>query len=150
MTTAAPLAAAPATPSQDDRMLAAVAHLSFLVGFWLVAPIAIYCVKRKESRFVAQYALQAAFVQLLFGIGTALFVVTCVVLLAAVGASGRYELGVMATLVPILGLLSGGTGILAVHAYAALRAWQGKELSIPIASHLARAIMNADEGAAKV
>jgi uncharacterized Tic20 family protein len=150
MTTAAPAATAPAaTPSQDDRTLAAVAHLSFLAGFWLVAPIAIYVVKRKESRFVSLYALQAAFVQILAGVGTAFFVAICVVLMAAIGISGRQELAAIAALVPIFGVLSGGASVLAVHLYAAFRAWQGKDLSIPIAGHLARAIMNADEGAVK-
>ncbi len=52
-------------PSQDDRVLAACAHLSFLAGFWLIAPIAIYVAKRKESHFVAFTALQAVVVQLL-------------------------------------------------------------------------------------
>jgi uncharacterized Tic20 family protein len=149
MTTAAPAAAPAAMPSQDDRTLAAVAHLSFLAGFWLVAPIAIYVVKRKESRFVGLYALQAAFVQLLAGVGTGFFVAVCFVLMAAIGISGRQELAAIAGLVPIFGVLSGGAGLLAVHLYAAFRAWQGKDFNIPIAGHLARAIMNADEGAAK-
>jgi uncharacterized Tic20 family protein len=137
-------------PSQDDRTLAAVAHLSFFTGFWLVAPIAIYAIKRKESRFVGLYALQAAFLQVLFGTGTAFFVALCFVLMAAIGISGRQELAAIAAVVPIFGVFSGGAGLLAMHLYAAFRAWQGKEFNVPIAGHLARAIMNADEGAAKV
>ena len=131
-------------------MLAAVAHLSFLVGFWLIAPIAIYVIKRKESRFVAFYALQAAIVQILFGLGTALFVMLTVVVIAAAGISGRQELGVIAAIVPLLGCFGGCAGLLCVHAFAAFNAWQGKDFNIPIASNVARAIMGADEEVPKV
>jgi uncharacterized membrane protein len=151
MTMQPPAAAAPtALPSQDDRMLAAVAHLSFVTGFWLAAPIAIYVIKRKESRFVAFHALQAAMIQVLFGVGTAFFVLACFFLTATAGLSGRHELVALASLVPFFGVFGGGFGLLAMHLVAAYSAWRGQVFSIPIAGHLARSIMAADEGAAKV
>jgi uncharacterized membrane protein len=131
-------------------MLAACAHLSFFTGFWLVAPIAIFLIKRKESRFVAFYALQAALVQVLFGVGTMLFVILCIVLVAAVGVSGRHEAAAIVALVPVLGLVAGGAGLVLVHLFAAYSAWRGNELSIPLAGHLARAIQGADQDAAKI
>lgn len=145
------LTVAPAAiPSQDDRLLAAAAHLSFITGFWLCAPIAIYVIKRKESRFVAFQALQAALVQVLFGVGSGFFVFVWVVLSAAAGLSGRHELGAIAALLPFLGLFGGGLGLLAMHLVAAYASWRGQAFSIPVAGHLARAVISADEGAAKV
>ncbi len=141
----------PSMPSQDDRVLAACAHLSFLAGFWLIAPIAIYVAKRKESHFVAFTALQAVVVQLLFGggvLGGGIFFI----LFAAVaaGMSGRHEVvGVLAAFVPVLVMLAGAFALLLVHAYAAYTAWRGVTLTIPVAGQIARAIQNADTGAIK-
>jgi uncharacterized Tic20 family protein len=155
MTLQAPAAATAqptTTPSQEDRGLAAAAHLSFFVGFWLAAPIAIYAIKRKESRFVAHQAAQAALVQILFGGGS--FVAAIVFFIAGVAAGiiGDKH-GVVAALiaiVPMLAISVGGLAVVVVHLVAAYRAWQGQRWSIPIAGRLADAIVNADEGAAKV
>jgi uncharacterized Tic20 family protein len=136
-------------PSQDDRVLAACAHLSFLVGFWLVAPIAIYVVKRKESHFVAFAALQAALVQILFGGATVAGGIFFLVFGAAAGLSGRHELGIVAAILPLVVMLAGCFGLFLVHAYGAWCAWRGVDLTIPVAGHIARAIQNADEGALK-
>jgi uncharacterized Tic20 family protein len=136
-------------PSQDDRALAVCAHLSFLIGFWLVAPIAIYVVKRKESHFVAFAALQAAVVQLLFAVATVGGVVLFVVLIAATGLSGRHELGIAAAIIPFVGIFVGGLALFLVHAYAAFSAWRGVNVDIPLAGWIARAIQNADDGALK-
>jgi uncharacterized Tic20 family protein len=47
-------------PTQEERTAAMLAHvLSMFAGF--VAPLVIYFVKRRESRFVAFHALQAFF-----------------------------------------------------------------------------------------
>jgi uncharacterized membrane protein len=138
--------------SQDDRALAAVSHLSFLVGFWLAAPIAIYVIKRKESRFVAFSALQALLLQLLFCAGFAGFGVLFVVV-GALAGSVAHQAGAALVVLPILGVLGALVGcgvLLALHLIAAYRAWQGTSISLPIVGSLANAIMRADEGAAKV
>lgn len=151
MTTEAPLPTAvpAATPSQDDRVLAACAHLSFLAGFWLVAPIAIYVIKRKESRFVAFHALQAVMVQLLFGVTMTFGFAASIVLIATAGMSRQPEIAALAAVVPIVGLLFGALALFVVHAYAAYSAWRGAGWTIPIAGRIARAIHNADDGALK-
>jgi hypothetical protein len=41
-----------ATPSREDRLLAAAGYLGYFTGFWLVVPIVIYILKREKSRFV--------------------------------------------------------------------------------------------------
>jgi uncharacterized Tic20 family protein len=136
-------------PSQEDRLLAVVSHVSFLVGFWLVVPIAVYAIKRKESRFVAFHALQAAMVQVLFGATMTVGAVLVVVVGVAAGLSRSPVAGVMLTAVPLLGFVGVCAALLGVHAYAAYTAWQGKSWSIPLAGSLARGILGADEGAAK-
>jgi uncharacterized protein len=50
----------PAEISQEDRVLAGIAHLSVFIGFPVVAPLVIYAIKKDQSRFVAYHALQAA------------------------------------------------------------------------------------------
>lgn len=57
--TPAPRTPATTAPSQEDRLLAAAAYLSYFTGFWLVVPIVIYVLKRDKSRFVAHHALRA-------------------------------------------------------------------------------------------
>jgi len=147
------LAPVPATaalmPPQEDRLLAAVSHLSFFTGFWLVAPIAAYVIKRKESRFVAFHALQAALLQVLFGASTIVGAIVFVVLGVIAGLSHSPALVAVITIVPILGLAAAGLALCAVHAVAAYAAWQGRSWTIPIAGRLAAGIMGADEGAAK-
>jgi uncharacterized Tic20 family protein len=155
VTTQAPAVATPGAPpvqSQDDRALAAAAHLSFLIGFWLVAPIAIYVIKRKESRFVALYAMQAAVVQILFAVGMGALMIAWVVLLAVAGASAsaKHEVfAVLVAVVPILAMIGAGFLLLCLHGWAAFSAWTGRDFSIPVAGPIARAIMNADDGALK-
>src|SRR5580658_1749990 len=100
MTNVAPvirLASAPARmPAQEDRLLAAAAHLSLFTGLWLVGPIAIYVIKRKDSHFAAFHGLQAAIAHVLFsmlmtGGFFAFLVVTAVIGVTA--ASSHHELG---------------------------------------------------------
>jgi len=138
-----------AMPSQDDRLLAAFAHLSFLTGFWLIAPIAIYFLKRKESRFVAFQALQAVFVQLFWCVMMTCSVFVVTVLTMGASLSSHHELSPLFALLPTLGMLGGGLGLLGLHGLAAYRAWCGRDWSIPVAGGMARAVQAADEGAVR-
>lgn len=58
---------APPAPSSSslDRLLAGAAYLGYLVGLWLIAPIAVYVLRRRRSRFAAGHAAQAAILHLL-------------------------------------------------------------------------------------
>lgn len=61
-------------PSQDDRVLAAVAHGTSFVEGGIIAPAVIYFLKRESSPFVAFHALQS----LLFGLAfLAASLITC-------------------------------------------------------------------------
>ena len=143
-------ASAAPMPKQEDRLLAAVAHLSFIAGFWLIAPIAIYLIKRKESRFVAFQALQSAILHifwLLSGVGSFF---AFVLLMMATDLSGRFAAGALGMFIPFLVMGGGGMLILLVHVYAAYEAWSGRSWSVPLAGRLTASIMGADEGSSKV
>lgn len=49
--------------SQEDRLFAAAAYLSYFAGFWMVAPAVIYVLRREKSRFVAHHAIRAMLIQ---------------------------------------------------------------------------------------
>ncbi len=135
-------------------MLAACAHLSFLVGFWFVAPIAIYVIKRKESRFVAFHALQAAVLHFLFWVGSGVAAGFVVVGSIILGVSLQANRGaeVVFSLLAFAPFLIFGLAMMAIlvtHAFAAWSAWEGNTWSIPIAGSIARRILDRDESAAK-
>ncbi len=53
------------TPTQDERILAALAHASVILPFWgLIAAIVIWITQREKSKFVGFQALQGAAYQL--------------------------------------------------------------------------------------
>jgi uncharacterized Tic20 family protein len=137
-------------PSQEDRLLAVCAHLGLLVGFWYVAPIAIYAIKRKESAFVSFHALQAIVAQIVFGaalvVGGIAFTILGVVL-AAASHDGAIAAAITVFVLLLLGIAS--VGLVVVHCIAAYNAWQGRIWSIPLAGGIARTIQGADEGALK-
>lgn len=134
---------------QEDRLLAAISHLSFFTGFWLVAPIAVYIAKRKESRFVAFHALQAVLLQVLFGAISIVGALVFVVLGVIAGLIHSPALVAVVTIVPLLAFALGCLGLCTMHAVAAYAAWQGRTWTIPIAGRIAGGILGADEGAAK-
>ncbi len=49
---------APGSP-QEERLLAAASYLTWMAGFWVVGPIAIFLVYKDKSRFVAFHAVQS-------------------------------------------------------------------------------------------
>jgi uncharacterized Tic20 family protein len=136
-------------PSQEDRLLAVVSHIAFLAGFWLVVPVIVYVVKRKESRFVAFQALQSAVLQVMFGVTITVGAVAWIVLGLFAGLSRSPQAGLLVTVVPALAMGAAFLTLLGIHFYAAFAAWQGRSWTLPFAGGIARAIMGADDGAAK-
>jgi uncharacterized Tic20 family protein len=71
-------------PSKDERTMALVAHLLGLIGvasalFGFVGPLVIYLIKKDESAFVAQNALQALAFNIAMAIVAAILVVVMVI-----------------------------------------------------------------------
>ena len=61
-------------PSQDDRVIAAVAHgLSFVEG-GILGPLVIYLLKKDENDFIAFHSLQSLYFGLAFLVGS---ILTC-------------------------------------------------------------------------
>jgi uncharacterized membrane protein len=129
--------------------MAAAAHLSFFAGFWLVAPIVIYVMKRKESRFIGFHALQAILVQVAAGALTAASFVLMLVGGVVAGASRSEVAGVVVLIFSALLLALPGLGALAAHVVLAYGAWQGKTWEVPLVGRIAKGILGADEEAAK-
>jgi uncharacterized membrane protein len=127
--------------------MAAVAHLSFFAGFWLVAPIVIYVMKRKESRFIGFHALQAILVQILSGVLTVAGLVLMIVGGVVAGALRNEAAAVVVLSVLLLALP--GLGALAAHGVLAYGAWQGKSWEVPLIGRIAKGILGSDEEAAK-
>jgi uncharacterized membrane protein len=128
--------------------MAAVAHLSFFVGFWLIGPIVFYVIKRRESRFVAFHAMQAMVAHVLcavLGVGGFLFFLVGMGVAGAAAHREPASFGV-AALVLLLVLGAFSMGLVLVNAVAAYKAWVGEEWSIPLAGPIARGIMKADVG----
>jgi uncharacterized membrane protein len=151
MSNVAPAVPVTTVPTQDDRLLAAAAHLSMFAGLPVVGPAAIYVIKRKESHFAAFHALQAAIAHVLFGaiatVGFFVFVIASAII--GIAAASRHELAALIGVVPLFAFLAMGAALIGVHLYAAYVAWGGEVWSIPIAGRIARAIQSSDEGAAK-
>src|SRR5262245_10401037 len=71
-------------PTNDERSMAMLAHvLSIFSSF--IAPLVIYLVKRKESRFVAFHALQALIFHVLFVASYFLFFIVLVITMGIFG-----------------------------------------------------------------
>jgi uncharacterized Tic20 family protein len=75
MADATPIEAA--APTQDERTMAVLAHVLQIVGWW-IAPLIIFLIKR-ESKFVSFHALQALFLQILYMLLMAIFMVAWIV-----------------------------------------------------------------------
>jgi uncharacterized membrane protein len=129
--------------------MAAIAHLSFFAGFWLVAPIVIYVMKRKESRFIGFHALQAILVQILSGVLTVAGLVLMIVGGVVAGALRNEAAAVVVMVLSVLLLALPGLGALAAHGVLAYGAWQGKSWEVPLIGRIAKGILGSDEEAAK-
>ena len=57
-------------PTQDERLVSALAHLTILLPLiGIIAPIIIYVTQREKSKFIAFQALQALAYQLVLLLG---------------------------------------------------------------------------------
>lgn len=133
------------TTTSEERVLAGIAHLALCGGIWLVAPLAIFLVKRRQSTFVAFHALQATMVAVAFVPLT--FAAWALALTAVVVASltvpsldaGALVLGALiwASLAPVFFCAS-------VSLTAAIHAFCGRVLFLPLVGGLSYRILEAD------
>ena len=135
-----------AQPSSEDRMVAAVAYLSWFVGMYLVVPVGIFFWARDRSRFVTFHAIQATLLALMMAVAAAVstvgyFIVMIVAALidAAVGAELVFLLG-GAFFVTVVLLLPAIAAL-----YAAWCAFHGDTWRIPLIGWLADRVLAASD-----
>ena len=108
----APTAQPIEVPSQDERVVAAVAHgLSFVEG-GLIGPLIVYLLKKDENDFIAFHALQSLYFGLAF---LAISILTC-------------GIGAAVLVIPYL----------VFEAIAAIKAYEGEWYELPIVGKYAR------------
>jgi len=113
-----PQGSEPGGPTQDERTWALLAHALSLVGSF-VAPLVIWLVKKEESRFVADHALESLNFQITVGIaGFIAAALTCV--------GGFFLLPVIAVYALVMVIL------------ATLKASEGKSYQYPLTLRLVK------------
>ena len=91
-------------PSEDERMWAMIAHLSFLAGslvggLTFIGPLVVWVMKKDESAFVADQAKEALNFQIAVLIASFVTAVTCLLIpLTIVIAIGGLVYGIIAAL----------------------------------------------------
>lgn len=99
-------------PTQDERTMALVAHLSALSGFVvpfgnIAGPLVVWLVKRDESAFVADQAKEALNFQITM---TLAVIVSVVLVFLLIGIPLLIVLGLAALVLPIVGGIRANEG----------------------------------------
>jgi uncharacterized Tic20 family protein len=124
-------------PNQDERVMAALSHISIILPFMgLIASIVIWVTQKEKSRFVAFHALQALVYQLVeimawfLGIGCyfSSFLGTIIVipLTSSAGSSSVDVLFVLIPLVVMGFIFLGGFAFMVYGVVGAILTFQGK------------------------
>ncbi|HXE73192.1 MAG TPA: DUF4870 domain-containing protein [Candidatus Nitrosotenuis sp.] len=117
----------PALPSQEDRLLAILCHVGYVV-LPILLPLILFLVK-KDSRFVKDNARQALVFQALMGLAWfALMLVSAIASRLTMGLAGL-------AMLPLFGLLLLAGLILSI--VAILKAHAGEVYQYPLTSRLA-------------
>lgn len=142
-------------PSQDERTLACITHLTVFVssiGFLVAIGLWIYLHTRRNQPYAAFQAGQAVIFQLLVMVLT--FIVIAMVMVFAFGAfgltlvatsggGGEVVFGIAMTIgimIFVLAIMLVTLGFYAYAIYAAVRSYQARPFRIPLASLLAEMI----------
>jgi uncharacterized membrane protein len=127
------------TTSKEERTVAACSYLTWIAGFWLIGPVAVYLLYREKSRYVAFHAVQAIVVSaglsilmpvLWVGGMLAVFLLPFALGKSAVPGvmlTGMWAVFAIVLIVPMLWMLLG-----------AWRAFHGERWRVPLAWRVAR------------
>jgi len=132
---------AAANASAIDRLWAAAAHLGPFFGFWLLAPLVVWLVKRGGSEFARWHSWQALVLTLwsFFGIVLGVLVLGLAVLVA--GLLDKLGLRDAPEYVVLVGALPVAFVVLfsvAMSAIGGLKALRGRPWTMPIIGGIAR------------
>ena len=127
--------------SSLDRLWAAAAHLGPFFGFWLLAPLVVWLVKRGGSEFARWHSWQALVLTLwsFFGVVLGVLVLGLAVLVG--GLLDKLGLRDAPEYVVLVGALPVGFVVLfsvAMSAIGGLKALRGKPWTMPIIGRIAR------------
>ncbi len=98
------------TPAQDERIMAALSHITALIPFMgVIAPIVIWATQKEKSQYVRSQSLQALVYQLINVVivilGYACYFVGLfgsIMIMAVAGSSGRVEEEVLPMLMMVI------------------------------------------------
>lgn len=130
-------------PTQDERVMAALSHVTVLIPtIGVIAPIVIWATQKEKSRFVAFQALQAAAFQLLivvlWFVGMACYMGSFFLMFGGIALSqsaGRFNPGPGFAVIPFLvifGMLSIMLLMVIIGIVAAIMVFQGKDFHYPL------------------
>jgi uncharacterized Tic20 family protein len=153
MSTATPTTGNPSyIPSQDERTLACIAHLTILVSTigWLIA-IGIWIYTRSSQPYAAFQAAQAVVYQfVVMVVGAAVGIVVLFTMAGVMGfgavaagdiGTGAFGVVAAAMVFGVLGILALASLLLLAYAiYAAVRAYRGEPFRIPGIGAIAEAL----------
>lgn len=134
-----------AEPTQDERIMAALAHGSVVIfGMGIIAAVVVWATQKDESRYVAFQALQAATYQILgfavFMVGMccwmALYFVSFIPLMVAIeqGSSEPPTLFLLSLFLMLIPFVLMGLWILG-GIWGGVRTLQGRAFSYPLVGH---------------
>lgn len=129
-------------PTNDERLLAMLAHLSIFLG-GIILPIILWATQKDKSKFVTFHSLQAIFYHLAFAAIIIVYVIFMILLLiiSGVGIAGFSNSGsggeMPAMMIIIMIILYGGIFLLVFTfigyaIYLAVKSYQGKLIKIPV------------------
>jgi uncharacterized Tic20 family protein len=99
----------PYVPTEDERMWALIAHLSYLagsvIGFPFVGPLVVWLIKKDQSPFVGDQAKEALNFQLAVMVAVLVLIVTCI------GAILAPVVGIAALVYSIIAALEANKGV---------------------------------------
>ena len=135
------------TSDPNERSLAALAHLSmwlnfFIPGLGFIAALVIAVTQHQRSTYVYRQGVQAALYQLLLLLlSLVVFIGSLLIIFIGVGVSSSVESNAVWIIVPLLllGMLFMGLFMLAALLYtlvAAYTAYQGRDFRYPVIANL--------------
>ena len=141
------------TPTQDDRVMAALSHISAILPMMgVVAPIVIWVTQKDKSKYVAFQSLQALAFQLtmilawFIGMGCYMLSIFSTVFTLPFADTSRPPGAILIALL-IIGVISiGGIFYVVYGIVGAVKAFQGRPFRYLIIGNRVERFMQADQG----
>jgi uncharacterized membrane protein len=127
--------------SDRGRLLAAVAHLSFITGVCVVISCGIFLGARRRSPFVAFHALQSALLEVVAFLGLCVLGGLFFALTRVAGVRGGEEIEMLGSAFLTFAAIAGGLSLFGLHVAAAVAAWRSVAWSVPLVGWIATRLL---------